>query len=235
MGTVKISNNDYASENVMKKISKLFSDYSQIALVISILLVIIFSPYYWDSPFANYFNFLFLSLILISAMLTLKKKSSVFKKLRNIGYLLIVFTLITAIADNSYFELLNRLLFVSYYVFISINLLLGIVKSREVDSEVIFSAVAVYMLFGFCGAIMAAVINFFIPNAFSLSSTYSSQFHQYLYFSFITITSTGYGDVLPISPLARTLAIFIAVFGQLYLTVIIGILIGKYLSGSNKV
>lgn len=219
----------------MKKISKLFSDYSQIALVMSILLVIIFSPYYWDSPLANYFNFLFLSLILLSAMLTLKKKSPVFKKLRNVGSLLILFTLITAIANNSYFELLNRLLFVSYYVFVSINLLIGIVKSREVDSEVIFSAVAVYMLFGFCGAIMAAVIDFFTPNAFSLSSTYSSQIHQYLYFSFITITSTGYGDVLPITPLARTLAIFIALFGQLYLTVIIGILIGKYLSGSSNV
>jgi hypothetical protein len=219
---------------MMKKISKLFSHHSQIALIGSILLIIIFSPNYWNSPFANYFNFLFLTLILLSAMLTLKKSSSIFKKLRNLGYLLILFSLITAIADNSYFELLNRLLFVSYFVFVAINLLIGIVRSHEVDSEVIFSAVAVYILFGFCGAVMAAVINFFVPNAFSLTNNSSSQFHQYLYFSFITITSTGYGDVLPVTPLARTLAIFIALFGQLYLTVIIGILIGKYLSGREK-
>jgi len=117
---------------------------------------------------------------------------------------------------------------------VAINLLIGIVKSKEVDSDVIFSAVAVYVLFGFCGAVLAAVINFFNPAAFSIESSYSSQFHQYLYFSFITITTTGYGDILPITPLARNLAIFLALFGQLYLTVIIGILIGKYLSGHGK-
>jgi len=216
---------------MVKKISKLLSDHSQITLIISILLLIIFSPYYWDAPLENYFNFLFLSLILLSAILTLKKRSNILKVIKQAGYLIIISTLIAAITDNSYLELVNRILFVLFFMMVAINLLVGIVKSKEVDTDVIFSAVAVYVLFGFCGAILAAVIMFFVPTAFSLNSTYSSQFHQFLYFSFVTITTTGYGDILPITPLARTLAIFLALFGQLYLTVIIGILIGKYLSG----
>jgi voltage-gated potassium channel Kch len=192
-------------------------------------------PYYWDAPLANYFNFIFLSFILLSAILTLKKSSNILKVIKQAGYLIIILALIAAITDNPYLELVNRILFVLFFMLVAINMLVGIVRSKEVDTEVIFSAVAVYVLFGFCGAILTAVIMFFVPTAFSLNSTYSSQFHQFLYFSFVTITTTGYGDILPITPLARTLAIFLALFGQLYLTVIIGILIGKYLSGNRKV
>jgi len=219
---------------MIKKILKLLSDHSQITLIVIILFLIIFSPYYWDAPLSNYFNFLFLSLILLSATLTLKKSSNKLKVIRQAGYLIIILTLIAAITDNSYFELVNRILFVLFFMLVAINLLVGIVRSKEVDTDVIFSAVAVYVLFGFCGAVLAAVIMFFEPAAFSMNSTYSSQFHQLLYFSFVTITTTGYGDLLPIKPIARTLAIFLALFGQLYLTVIIGILIGKYLSGGKK-
>jgi hypothetical protein len=212
------------------KILKLISDHSQITLIASILLMIIFAPYYWNAPFTNYFNFIFMSLILLSAILTMKKSSIEFKKLSKIGYLIIALALIATITDNTHIELITRILFVLFFILVAINLLVGIVKSKEVDTDVIFSAVAVYVLFGFCGAILAAVITFFIPDAFALTSNYESPFHQFLYFSYITITTTGYGDVLPLKPIAKTLAIFLAVFGNLYLTVIIGILIGKYLS-----
>jgi len=219
---------------MFKSLIKLLSDHSHITLIVSILLLIFFSPYYRDAPLSNYFNFIFLSFILISAILTLKKSSDMLKVVKRAGYLIVILTLITAITENSYLELVNRILFLLFFILVAINLLLGIIRSREVDADLIYSAVAVYVLFGFCGAVLAAVIMFFEPTAFSLNSTYSSQFHQFLYFSFITITSTGYGDILPITPLARTHAMFLALFGQLYLTVIIGILIGKYLSSDKK-
>jgi hypothetical protein len=215
---------------MFKSLIKLLSDHSHITLIVSILLLIFFSPYYRDALLSNYFNFIFLSFILISAILTLKKSSDMLKVVKRAGYLIVILTLITAITENSYLELVNRILFLLFFILVAINLLLGIIRSREVDADLIYSAVAVYVLFGFCGAVLAAVIMFFEPTAFSLNSTYSSQFHQFLYFSFITITSTGYGDILPITPLARTHAMLLALFGQLYLTVIIGILIGKYLS-----
>lgn len=218
---------------MIKKIIKLISDHSQITLIVSILLMIIFAPYYWNASFANFFNFLFLAFIILSAILTMKKSSIELKKLSKAGYFVIALSLISAITDNSNIELVTRILFVLFFILVAINLLIGIVKSKEVDTEVIFSAVAVYVLFGFCGAVIAAVIVAFEPEAFSLASNYASQFHQLLYFSYVTITTTGYGDVLPLKPIARTHAIFLALFGQLYLTVIIGILIGKYLSGGK--
>lgn len=212
------------------KILKFISEHSHITLIVSMVLMIIMAPYYWNTPFTNYFNFLFMTLILLSAILTLRKGRVELKKLSKTGYVIIIVNLIVAITENADLELINRILFVMFFVIVAINLLIEIVKSKTVDANVIFSAVAVYVLFGFCGAILAAVITFFIPDAFALTNNYESQFHQFLYFSYITITTTGYGDVLPLKPIAKTLAIFLAVFGNLYLTVIIGILIGKYLS-----
>ena len=219
---------------MIKKISKIILDHSQITLITSILFLIIFSPYYWDAALVNYYHFIFLSLIIFSAILTLRQSGIKLKVIQKVGYLLIIITLTTAITDNSYVELVNRILFVLFFMLVAINLLIGIVRSKEVDAEVLFSAVAVYMLYGFCGAIITAVIVFIQPTAFSIGSSDLSLFHQCLYFSYITITTTGYGDILPLKPIAKTLAIFLTLFGQLYLTVIIGMLIGKYLAGRGK-
>lgn len=130
---------------MIKKISKFVSDHSQITLIVSILLLVIFSPYYWDSFQANYFNFLFLSLILLSAILTLKKRSNILKVIKRAGYLIIFLTLFDAITDNPYVEVVNRILLILFFLLVAVNLLIGIVRSKEVDTDVIFSAVAVYV------------------------------------------------------------------------------------------
>ena len=56
------------------------------------------------------------------------------------------------------------------------------------------------------------------------------QFHDYLYFSFVTVTTLGYGDITPANALAKSIVIVIAISGQLYLTVLVAMLVGKYLS-----
>jgi uncharacterized membrane protein len=59
------------------------------------------------------------------------------------------------------------------------------------------------------------------------------QFNDYLYFSFVTLSTLGYGDVTPVSHLARSMAILIAVTGQLYMTILIAMLVGKFLARSE--
>ena len=51
-----------------------------------------------------------------------------------------------------------------------------------------------------------------------------------IYYAFITMTTVGYGDIVPVSPGARSLAVLVAVFGQLYIAILISLLVGKYLS-----
>ena len=215
---------------MIKKVSNIISNHSQITLSLVILLVIFITPYYADSKYINFFNFFFFTLILLSALHTFNKSGKKLAMYGKTGYLIIAMILVTELTSNSYVELITKILFILFLFYVAVNLLLVMIKSEEVDSVVISSAISVYLLFGFCGALITMVVLFFQPDAFLIEITDASIFHQCLYFSFITITTTGYGDILPLKPIAKTLAIFLALFGQLYLTVIIGILIGKYLS-----
>jgi hypothetical protein len=49
-----------------------------------------------------------------------------------------------------------------------------------------------------------------------------------LYYSFITLASVGYGDIVPLKPYTRSIATFIAVSGQFYIAVIVALLVGKF-------
>jgi uncharacterized membrane protein len=59
------------------------------------------------------------------------------------------------------------------------------------------------------------------------------EFHDYLYFSFVTMTTLGYGDITPVSSFAKSVTTLIAVMGQLYLTILVAMLVGKFLSRTN--
>ena len=73
----------------------------------------------------------------------------------------------------------------------------------------------------------------FVPNSFLSSgvpmTTSPGQFSDQSYFVFITYTTVGYGDIIPMNDLARTFAKFVALSGQVYNSVIVAILVGKYL------
>ena len=55
-----------------------------------------------------------------------------------------------------------------------------------------------------------------------------------MYFTFINLTTTGFGDFLPLTPLAKSLSVLISITGQLYTAIIIAMLVGKYLNKSGE-
>ena len=111
------------------------------------------------------------------------------------------------------------------------------IRSKRVSADTIFGAVAVYLLFGVIVAMLFYFLNNIAPGsviasvgeATNLVERYD-QFSDILYFSFVTLTSVGYGDLTPIGPAARGLAMFEGVVGQLYLAVLIARLVGIHVA-----
>jgi Ion channel len=112
------------------------------------------------------------------------------------------------------------------------QLLRFIVRARTVDAEVLAAGVATYLVLGQMWAMLYLLVSFLEPNAFALpASVVSSKgFDGFnaLYFSFVTLTSTGYGDISPAAPVTRMLAVLEAVTGVLYLSVLIARLVTLY-------
>jgi hypothetical protein len=100
--------------------------------------------------------------------------------------------------------------------------------------------ISVYLLLGMCFAIIVALLESISPNSFNFSrisgtiDTGHLYNIEYMYFTFVSFTSTGYGDYLPLTPAAKSLSILISITGQLYIAIIIAMIVGKYLSKPSK-
>jgi ABC-type uncharacterized transport system permease subunit len=103
-----------------------------------------------------------------------------------------------------------------------------------VNLQVIIDAITGYFLLGLAFSTMVMMVAALVPDSYNV--VHESLFEKYeplkdyFYYAFVTYTTTGYGDIVPLKPISKSLAILIGVSGQLYIAVIIAMLIGKFSS-----
>jgi hypothetical protein len=107
-------------------------------------------------------------------------------------------------------------------------------KAERVSREKIFGALSVYLLLGFIWAILFVMVDFLVPGSLRYGQDQALTGPQMVYYSFVTLTTLGYGDIVPIAPSARALATLEAITGQLYLTVLVARLVGLHIIYSSK-
>lgn len=106
-----------------------------------------------------------------------------------------------------------------------------ILRSREVTQDLLFGAVNIYLLVGFAFAFLYGYLEYLIPGTFAgidALGRYEDNVMPFAYFSFVTMTTLGYGDLLPQAQFAATLAVLQAVFGQFYLAILVARLVGLH-------
>jgi len=103
--------------------------------------------------------------------------------------------------------------------------------TSEVDVNTLWMAVNVYILTGLFFAFVYAGVALFDPGAFTgkfMDSPLRDQLYGFVYFSFVTLTTLGYGDLTPSNIVVGTLTYMQALFGQLYVAIMIARLVGLY-------
>jgi hypothetical protein len=145
------------------------------------------------------------------------------------GILLNALDLSTVHDAAMFASLLFFFLFLSLCIFLVMREVVG---GTEVNLNRIAGAVCVYLLLGFIWSVAYMVLFAVDAQAFTgLSETAAGQqFLDFQYYSFVTLTTLGYGDVLPISDTARALAIVESIVGQFYIAVLVAALVGAYVS-----
>ena len=106
----------------------------------------------------------------------------------------------------------------------------------EANSNRLVGAVCIYLLLGDIWAIAYTVLDLFSPGSFTGFSPEKDQGwdSEWLYFSFVTMTTLGYGDISPVSATARALAYVQAVFGQFYIAILVAGLVSAYISNRQN-
>ena len=132
------------------------------------------------------------------------------------------------------FLLSIQIVYILYLGIAAYLILRDILLSPEITIDTIRGGICVYLLIGFVWALLYGITASLDSNAFSQSIIDIESYGRAVYFSFTTLTTLGYGDIIPVSPLAKMLTNLEAIIGQLYPSVLIAILVGGYISQRPK-
>jgi hypothetical protein len=103
-----------------------------------------------------------------------------------------------------------------------------LVRADRIDAELLCSAVGAYLLLGVFWALTYEIISFAAPSAFAEAGGSVPNRSALLYFSFTTLTTTGYGDITAVNPIVRMWSVFEAIIGTMYNATVIARLVSLY-------
>jgi voltage-gated potassium channel len=113
------------------------------------------------------------------------------------------------------------------------GILLFVFRNRTLTVDGLFATVTVYLIIAIIFATLYLLLVEWNPASFNLqvAGTPPQQLQaSLLYFSMITLATVGYGDILPVTETARTLAVIEATIGQFYIAVVVAVFVGMYAS-----
>jgi hypothetical protein len=104
-----------------------------------------------------------------------------------------------------------------------ILILRDVAEHTVVTTDTVMGAACAYLLFGICFALIYGTVGQFMPKGFF--GVGRSPTSDYLFFSFTTLTTVGYGNLIPVTPVGQSLAMVEALSGQIYLVVVVARLV----------
>lgn len=121
----------------------------------------------------------------------------------------------------------DKILGVIVFAYAVAAILLYLIRQEEVTGDMIMAAASEYILIGFMFSDIYLLLESVYPGSFTLPDINVDR-SSFLYFSFVTLTTTGYGDILPVSVPARSFAMFEQITGQLFVALLVARLVGLY-------
>ncbi|KPJ99650.1 MAG: hypothetical protein AMJ60_04335 [Desulfobacterales bacterium SG8_35] len=200
-------------------------------LLISLLALMVLEPFLFDRTGIRFLLDIFFTIILFTSIYAVSVK----KGATLLAILLALPKLGTTWAINFktnpllfLFDSIFGIIFIAYIIV----LILGyIFRQEDVTLETIYGAIVVYLLIGIMWFFLYSVTEVLHPQSFSMAADLTTESRKTLfYYSFVTLTTLGYGDISPISNPAKSLAMLEAIVGQMYIAVLIARLVGMHIS-----
>ena len=118
-----------------------------------------------------------------------------------------------------------------FYLSTTVGIVLVLAQVKRVNEAVLCLGAAGYIQLGLTGGQLATALEVLSPGSFSLGRMLPGEelVERLSYFSFVTLGSLGYGDVLPATAVAESFAVLLSVTATLYITLMIGLLLSRYI------
>lgn len=119
-----------------------------------------------------------------------------------------------------------------FYIIVTWNIIRQVWRAKRVTKNVVMGLMSGYISLGFLGFFLFMYIELTNPGAFSgilMDTDFVIRTDSIMYFSYITLLTIGYGDIIPAIPLAQKATILVGLVGQFYLVIITAVVVEKYI------
>ena len=215
---------------IMKPYQKLYSittGYSRLFINLIILFFLV--------PFATFdrnlnllvsFAFLITLLLGLNTLAFPKKVIFLFRCLAALGFIADIIVFPNSVYLTELSSLISHSFYSLFIILVIITISSRIYNEEKVNLDVIRGGICIYLLLGILWFFFYQIIMVLDPNALSIPEEFSHS--SLFYFSFTTLTTLGYGDILPNNAFAMTLTNGEALVGQIYPAVVIAKLVSLY-------
>jgi hypothetical protein len=203
-------------------------------LLISILLLFSLQPLLGGFRANSFLVNLFFSAVLMSGVYAASPKRHVFYISLAIASPALVISWAGHVLSAHSFVLVGKFFAGLFYLFLIIVILNFIFKEKVITGDMIVGAICVYLLLGVMWASMFSITEILHPGSFKLPEGMDSELSHFSYYSFVTLTTLGYGDITPLTATARSFSLLEAITGQLYLAILIARLVGIHIAQSTE-
>jgi voltage-gated potassium channel Kch len=195
-------------------------------LLVSILALVALPPYLSSNVLGTdqFVNLIFLP-VLISCFMIIRKKLIT----RYVSIVTFVLVLINIFFDSFLLDATIQLGLSALIIHAFFIVLREAVSMEGTRSNMILISITGYMIIGLLGGFLADGLAGTIPESYYHSTGIELGLYNFIYYSYVTMTTLGYGDIIPITKKSQSLALILVLAGQLYLAVIIAINISKFM------
>ncbi|NIM70810.1 MAG: hypothetical protein GTN86_09540 [Xanthomonadales bacterium] len=206
-------------------------------LFTALIALLLLDPLLHTLPALRWLVALVLVGLVLAAVRTVSARGFPFHAAAGLATIALIAQVTLLLVGSEWLELVRYLSYAAFLVLV-IGLLLRdiVVRSSEVTFELILGAINVYLMAGVAFSFAHATLEWLQPGAYGgmeAAVGTADQLLPFTYFSFVTLTTLGYGDITPVNPMAATLSTLEAIFGQLYLAVLVARLVGLYVARSR--
>ena len=215
-----------------------FRRFSTVGLLISLVVLFICAPFVEEIKGGDLIVTGLFSLVLVAGVLAVADR----KRILVVAIVLVIPAIAGRWINHFRPDVVSAALFLTaaliLIAFVVANLLRFVLRAPSVNVEVLCASIAAYLLLGLMWAMAYWLVDQLTPGgAFSFNTNAGPQSMKGFtgfYFSFITLSTVGYGDITPVSRTARWLAAMEAMTGLLYVAVLIARLVALYSTPKSK-
>jgi hypothetical protein len=204
-------------------------------LLVLLLGMLVLSPLFEEFFKIRVLGDIFFTLILIYAAYSFSRSKALVATAVSLAVPAIASFWLKPFFSGQWVEISGGICSMAFMAIIIAAILRYIFLQQDVSADIIAGAIVAYLLMALMWSMLYDVLEAAHPGAFKFpEGATQPRGEMSVYFSLVTITTVGYGDITPVTRLARAFANLEAVVGQLYLVILVSWLVGMYVSARSK-